>query len=135
MAREYAATTKVTVTKTRQDIENIVLKYGAAQFLTGIEQDRAVIGFTIEGRQIRFVLPLGDLGSEQKQKARWRSLFLVVKAKLEAVAAGISTFENEFMANIVMPDGRLVSDHAAPMIAKAYENGAIAPLLPDFSDQ
>jgi len=58
---------------------------------------------------------------------------LVIKAKLEAVESGISVFEDEFMANIVMPDGRTVSEHVRPRIATAYESGEMPPLLPDYS--
>ena len=35
---------------------------------------------------------------------------LVIKAKLEAVEAGVTTFEQEFLANMVLPDKTTVSD-------------------------
>lgn len=55
------------------------------------------------------------------------------KAKLEAVESGISVFEDEFMANIVLPGGRTVSDEVRPKIAIAYSTGGPANLLPDYS--
>lgn len=61
-------------------------------------------------------------------------LLLVIRAKLEAVESGISVFEDEFLANVVMPDGRTVSQHSRPMIATAYETGRVQPLLPDYSN-
>jgi hypothetical protein len=55
---------------------------------------------------------------------------LVIKAKLEAVASGITTFEDEFLAHIVMPDGQTVATHIKPRIAQAYETGSMQALLP-----
>ena len=70
-----------------------------------------------------------QLLSEQACRSRWRALALAVKAKLEAVAIGITTFEDEFMAHIVMPDGLTVGEHVRPRIASAYESGQVTPLL------
>ena len=55
---------------------------------------------------------------------------MIVKAKLEAVASGVSILDDEFMAHIVMPDGRTVSEHVRPRIAEAYESGDTPALLP-----
>lgn len=70
---------------------------------------------------------------EQACRQRWRALALVIKAKLEAVESGISVFEDEFMANIVLPGGRTVSEEVRPRIAAMYEGGPVQPLLPDYS--
>jgi hypothetical protein len=56
-------------------------------------------------------------------------------AKLEAVEAGISVFDDEFLAHIVMPDGRTVAGHVRPQLALAYETGRVGPLLPDYSER
>lgn len=53
----------------------------------------------------------------QATRSRWRSLYLVVKAKLEAVDAGISTVEREFLADVLLPGGVTVGekvDHDYP---------------------
>lgn len=52
------------------------------------------------------------------------------KISVEAVESGITTFEDEFMAHIVMPDGQTVASHVKPAIASAYESGTMTPLLP-----
>lgn len=150
----YAAKTDVSSAKSKAEIESTVERYGAQQFISGWDLDgRALVGFTMEGRQVRFLLQLPDQRDqeythssrgprtpdaaraqwEQACRQRWRALALVIKAKLEAVESGIAVFEDEFMANIVMPDGRLVSDHVRPRIATAYETGNMPPLLPDYS--
>lgn len=53
-----------------------------------------------------------------------------IKAKLESIESGIETFEDAFLAHIMMPDGATVGEHAKPMIARSYESGTMQPLLP-----
>lgn len=150
----YAAKTDVSSAKSKAEIELTVERYGASQFLSGWDLDgRAVVGFTMEDRQVRFVLQLPDRNSnefthsssgprsadtagthwEQACRQRWRALALVIKAKLEAVESGIAIFEDEFMANIVLPNGRLVGEEIRPAIANAYATGEMPPLLPNYT--
>ncbi len=60
-----------------------------------------------------------------------RTLEDVVKAKLEAVEAGISTLEREFLADIVLPSGQTFGAWAAPQLESAYANGRMPALLPE----
>lgn len=152
----YAKDTDVSVEKSRSEIERLIIRYGATStaFMNG--PGRAMIAFEAKSRRIVFELPLPNQNDErfthavvgrsktptlrtperamavweQACRQRWRALALVIKAKLEAVEAGISQFEDEFMANIVMPDGQTVSQHVRPKIALAYESGNMVPLLP-----
>jgi hypothetical protein len=57
----------------------------------------------------------------------------VIKAKLEAVAAGITIFEDEFLAHIVLPGGQTVAETIRENIAIAYREKRVQPLLPDYS--
>ena len=57
---------------------------------------------------------------DQACRQKLRALLLVVKAKLEAVAAGISTLETGFLANIVLPDNTTAGDWMLPQIEQAY---------------
>lgn len=147
----YAANTDVSAAKSRAEIETTLSRYGADQFMYGWAEGRAVIGFRMEGRFVRFEMPMPDAndeaftltptGRDRSQKAqedaydqavrqRWRALLLVIKAKLEAVEAEITTFEEEFLAHIVMPDGSTVGATAVPAIAEAYRTGKFPQLLP-----
>lgn len=54
---------------------------------------------------------------EQQNRSRWRVLFLVIKAKLEAVEAGVSIFEDEFLSFIVTSSGRTVGEILLPRLA------------------
>ncbi len=147
----YAEKTSVSTEKSRAEIERTLQKYGADQFMYGWDQERAIVGFRMAGRQIKFLLPMpnkldrqfthtarGKLRNkettykewEQACRQKWRALFLVIKAKLEAVEAGIAIFEDEFMANIVLPNGGTVSEFMLPQITHAYEQGDMPKLLP-----
>lgn len=149
---KYASKTEVSSARTRADIEDILIRYGASGFGYVRQNDKAMIAFAMQNRQIRFILPLpnpndreythtpsrGTLRSpdsqreayEQAERQRWRALALVIKAKLEAVECGISEFEREFLGNIVLPDGRTAGDFMIPQIEQAYENGKMPYLLP-----
>jgi hypothetical protein len=148
MPGKYAAKTEVGSDKSRLEIERVLRRYGAGQFAYATDESRALIAFTMGGRQIRFVLqlpikseyrhtPTGIVRSvnsqqeawEQACRQRWRALNLVIKAKLEAVECGISVMEDEFMANIVLPDGRTVSQFMLPQINEAYRIGQPPRLL------
>lgn len=148
----YAEKTSVSVSKTKADIEDLIQKEGAGQFVSGYKENMAVIGFSLANRQIRFVLPLPDKQEqkfwftperrtkrsekqayeawEQACRSRWRALYLIIKAKLEAVESGISTIEREFLYDIVLPDGKTVGEFMAPQIETAYKTGEMPPLLP-----
>ncbi len=154
---QYAAATEVTSSRSRDEIERTLQRYGADEFPCGWKEADAIVGFRMQGRQIRFILPLparsakefteytsrGKLWArtndaalklyEQAVRHRWRALALVIKAKLEAVESGISIFEDEFMANIVLPGGRMVGEEVRPAIAAAYATGRVTNLLPDYS--
>ncbi len=153
----YAEGTKVSSADSRAEIERTLTRYGADGFMYGWEGRQALVAFRIGGRQVRFILTMPDpkadefcsymRGSvrfdrephiatekwEQGCRQRWRALALVIKAKLEAVESEISCLEDEFMANIVMPDGRTVGDTVRPSIELAYQTGTMQPMLPDYT--
>ena len=150
MSGTYAANTDVSSEKSRNEIERILHKYGADEFGYMTGSGVARIQFSKDGRIVRFTLPLPDRNSreftktplgrdrsstqaalayEQAVRQRWRALALVVKAKLEAVEAGISVFEEEFLANILLPGGKTVYEATKDGIETAYLTGAPAPLI------
>jgi hypothetical protein len=153
MAARYATGTDVSTDRSRSEIERTVRRYGAAEFAYGWNAGRAVVGFTANGRSVRFVLPMPDpaeprftltptgkrrvpSAAEAEYEAAvrqiWRVFALVIKAKLEAVESGLVEFEQEFLAHIVLPGGQTVGDTIGEKIAQAYETGAVPPLLPDY---
>jgi hypothetical protein len=148
--RRYAQETTVSVDKSKAEIEKLLVRYGATSFVSGFKPTHAIVAFEMIGRQIRFTLPLPQITDEEVthdsagrsrpsgslastldkiSRSRFRALLLSIKAKLESVSIGITTFEEEFLSNIVMPDGRTVGQHTLPLIAASYESGKVVPLL------
>jgi hypothetical protein len=147
----FAKGTDVSVAKSRAEIERLIQRYGATATAFMNEQHRAIVCFEASHRRVMFELKLpslddkkflrdgrGTLRTPQKRydvweqacRERWRALALVIKAKLEAVETGITTFEDEFLAHIVMPDGQTVATHIKPRIAEAYDGGKMLALMP-----
>lgn len=147
----FAQGTTVAVEKSRAEIEKLITKYGASEFSSGWMGSQAAIQFKASGRRVRFVLQLPDqewardqiMNSKRpryyyresipvsaiaplvdgEHRRRWRCLLLAIKAKLEVVESGIATFDEEFLAHIVIDD-RTVYDR----IREAQGGGR--PLLP-----
>ena len=150
MAR-FAEGTTVSVEKSRAEIEKLISRYGATSTAFMNAPGRSVVCFEASGRRIMFELKLPDIAEtrfqkdgrgspmgpakkmekwEQACRQSWRALALVIKAKLEAVETGITSFEDEFLAHIVMPDGQTVATHIKPRIAEAYAGGQMLALMP-----
>lgn len=146
----YAENTAVSSEKSRAEIERTLTRYGATAFGYGWQNNSAVIMFEVRGRRIKFTLPLPDKQGdsirltptgmvrgdrareeayEQAVRQRWRALVLCIKAKLEAVEAGIVEFSDEFMAHVVLPDGQTVGEWAKPQLELAYRSGKMPPML------
>jgi len=125
----YAERTKIPPNRTRQQIEDLMRRRGADQFYSGSNLDSAILVFRLQGRHFRFVLPLGQKMPEQKIRARWRALFLAIKARLESIDAGITTLEEAFLPETVLPDRHTVAEVMAPQIEAAYQSGTMPPLL------
>lgn len=150
---KYAADTKVAPDRSRAEIERTLQRYGATGFMYGWNGGRAMIGFEAHSRRVRFELPLPDESEfttvnagargtrdrsdtarknahEQAVRQRWRALALAIKAKLEAVDSKIVSFEDEFLAHIVLPDNTTVGQFLKPQIQRSYDSGTMPPLLP-----
>jgi hypothetical protein len=133
----YAEYTKVPIEKTKIEIEQTLKRYGADRFMYFTEVGKAVIVFEVKDRRLRFDLPIAVGESEKDKKEarrKWRALFLCIKAKLESVASGIETFEEAFLAHVVMHDGMTVYQHTQGRIEIAYKGGEIPALLPGPSN-
>lgn len=124
----YAADTKVPVSRSRAEIERLLERYGADAFGYGQDGTIAAVTFRLDGRMMRVVIEVPD--DPKFQRARWRSLVLIVKAKLEAVAAGIETVDQAWMPYILLPDGSTVGQHMTAQIEQTYTDGQMPPLLP-----
>ena len=148
----YASQTSVSVERSKAEIERTLQRYGASQFIYGWDQEEAVIGFVVsedeQRRQVRFKVKVPEQSQffrtttgqkrsrasaekawEQAQRQRWRALLLVIKAKLEAIEAGIATFEDEFLAYTMLPSGETVGEWISPQLDKVYSKGVMPGTL------
>lgn len=67
-------------------------------------------------------------------RRRWRALALGIKGKLETVATGIQTFEEEFLANIVLPNKQTVAEWLEPQLTAQYKGGKMPRMLEYVGD-
>ena len=147
--RRYAQSTFVPIDRTKAEIERTLMRFGASHFAYGFGDNRATIVFQFNGKRLRFNLsmpkkenfstsPTGRKRSdvaiverawEQASRQSWRALALSIKAKLVAVTDGISVFEDEFLAWVVMPDGKTVGEHVLPQVEAVYQGGKMPKAL------
>ena len=144
----YAAQTRVPISKTKTDIEDLLSKHGANGFGYVTEGNRALVAFNMAGRRVQIMLVMPSIDDyartprnarrtqaaqqsawEQVCRQRWRALVLIIRAKLETVESGITALESEFLANIVLPDGETVGQRLAPQVDEAYATGRMPPML------
>ena len=134
----YASGTSVPVERSKAELDRLLAKAGADQRMIGSDDAGgfAFCVFALDKRRVRLRVPLPKRDErrfthdtrctwkrrtaaqalqrwEQGCRERWRGLVLLVKAKLEAIAIGISTAEREFLADTFLPDGRTVHEALA----------------------
>lgn len=143
MATNYVRGASITCAASRAEIQEMLTEYGATGFRTGSEGGRTIIAFTADRRRFRFLYeppgspePAGaSRGSEpprslprpksheELSRRYWHKLSMLIRVKLDAVGAGIATFEEEFLAYMVLPGGETVAQSVRPGIARAYATG------------
>lgn len=133
----YAEQTRVPVHQSRMEIERLLDRHKAQQFGTATDYSRleARVQFRLHDRIVRFIIALPDkkkLGEGERyaraERQKWRALLLVIKAKLESVENAIETFEQAFLANVVLPNDKTVSEIVSPWIAESYKSSHVKAL-------
>jgi len=144
----YAEGTTVDFEKSIAEIITLIKRAGAKRIGQEESEEHFLIQFAIHDRLIRFTLPLPGIDSmpskdgrgsalnpgQRREKLaaahrqRGRALLLVIKAKLESVESGIETFEQAFLANVVMADNRTVYERVAEPIALEYQTQQVQAL-------
>ena len=134
---KFAERTKVPVSQSRAEIQKLIERYGATEFVFGFDQDRSMFQFSMKGFRARIEVPLpqrvryeSDAKYEQRGLSRWRAVVLVLKAKLESIENEIERFEQAFMPYLVLPNGGTVGEFMVPQIERAYATQEMPPMLP-----
>lgn len=134
----YAQTSVIEVERSKADIEFVLKKYNATQFAIGTKGGQSVIVFELEGRKVRMDIPLPDKKEDrfwhtpmrgdrrngaaahkayrQGERAIWRQIYLLIKAKLEAIENKVKTVDEMFLPDLVMKDGKTFKEVAIPAI-------------------
>lgn len=149
----YAATTQVPVERTKAELDRVLGRAGATAIVSGSDTTSGIafVQFMAQGRGVRLVLrfkpgsdrefthdPSGKKRTPEKAwdcwqqhtRTRWRQLLLIVKAKIEAVECGVATFEEEFLAQMVLPDQTTLGEALLPALDDIRSRGLVSTLLP-----
>ena len=140
----YAETTTVPFEKSVAEIIGLLRKAGADQIGQMESRVSFTLQFTLADRMVRFTVHFPDAAAikkmtgprqeeakvgEQWRRQRGRALLLVIKAKLESVESGVETFEQAFLPNVVLADGRTVYEAVREPIAVEYKTGTPTVML------
>lgn len=150
MPGEYAKDTTVPAGRSFEEIKKTLLRFGADRdSLTYAERGRRVaIQFRAGNREVLLEMVLPDRESfapdrygrrrvetaidrdwEQASRQRWRTLAAGIKAKLALIDDGISSFDREFLSDILLPSGRTVGQTIGPDLDEAVATGEIPSLI------
>ncbi len=115
MAR-YAKNTTVPVARSKQKIEELLVSYGIEESFSGRSPRGDGIGWKYKGKVYKMNVPIPPRDGktekqyEQELRQRWRILFMSMKMKFEEIDAGVISFEDQFLAQMCLPDGSTVAD-------------------------
>ncbi len=154
--RRYADGTTVPVERTKTEIETLLRRHGATGFATAWNEEQGLTIFQcqIKKRMIKFEVRDPDPAPfvkktrgygnrtddqiaksvDQELRRRWRARLLITKAKLEMIESGDTTFDAEFMADIMLPDGTTMGEAFAPQINQMYMDGKAPRMLAEMPD-
>jgi len=114
---KYAKNTTVPITRTKIQIQDLLISWGIEEFFFGTSPRGDGIGFKYEGKVYKHNVSmppnkniLSDRQYEQKVRQRWRILYMSLKMKLEEIDDGGISFEDQFLAMMCLPDGSTVGE-------------------------
>lgn len=131
MARRFAEDTSVPTGRTQGEIKDRLRQAGADQIAVFESDDRSAVAFRLSAAMYRVTIPIeaGAKDRAQEERRAWRLMGLLIKSKLEAVREGATTVEREFLADMLLYDGRTVSEWAEPQIEAARIDGRMPKQL------
>ncbi len=114
---KYAKNTSVPVARSKQKIEELLVSYGIEEYFSGRSPRGDGIGWKYKGKVYKKSVPTPnheDYSTEnqyqQALRQRWRILYMTLKMKFEEIADGGISFEDQFLAQMSLPDGSTVAD-------------------------
>ena len=128
--RTYAQDTNVSVDKSTADVKKMLKALGADRIAVIESSDGNFLAFQHGSVAYKLTQPKLDIprkSEEQCDRAAWRAIVLLVKAKKVAIDQGITTLEREFFSDTMLPDGTVLGDHHKAIVGHNYTDGP--PLL------
>lgn len=119
MNTNYVRGASITPAASQSEIQQMLLASGATGLRWSREDGRAAISFRAGPRRFRIVLALPHTAEglpprgtpyaasrtpQDLARQRWRQLSLLIRAKLDAVDSGITTFDQEFLGYMLDPE-------------------------------
>lgn len=136
--RRYAEKTSVPIDRSRVEVERVLERYGCSRFGIMNESDgSALLYFEHGDRSFQFAVKVPLKGKfryesdwEAERRRRWRVMVLTLKANLEAVASGLVTFEEIFLAHVVIPgSAKTLGQVLLPKLDALYAGQSLPALL------
>jgi len=153
--KPFAEGTSVSVDASVQELKKMLEKYGIEEYLTHQKKNQTIVAFKLHGRGFRFTVPMPDPEAKrfvyvpgstyrkrtaaQQEEAykkevarRWRVLVMEIKARLVAIDEGWAAFEEQFLDETLLPDGRTVKEWVNSEFTQVQLEGKLpnVPLLP-----
>lgn len=144
---EYAKGTVVPVSRSEAEIRRVLARYlkktdGIAIATKG---ERVLWQFEVEGVPVRLDFALApksdgafwhnrrsrDTMYEAYRRQCWRVMLLIVKGRLEEMAATGLSAAHAFLPYVALPGGGTVGDLAPDVLGRALERGEMPRLLPE----
>jgi len=153
---QYAQGTDVSVGRSIGELERLVAKHGATGFGYGTddEQGYSQVVFRISDRLIRFRVAKPDVADFRRtptnrprsladarrfamteERRLWRSLVLVIKALLVAVADGVIDLSEAFMPYMLLPSGQTIGEWTGPQLDDIYATNRMPTILPGAAER
>jgi len=113
---KYAKNTTVPVARSKQKLDELFESYGIEESFSGRSPRGDGIGFKYQGKVYKMNVPTPSKDGktekqyDQEMRQRWRILYMSTKMKFEEIDAGVKTFEDQFLAQMCLPDGSTVAD-------------------------
>jgi hypothetical protein len=146
---KYAEGTEVPVERSKAEIEKLIARYGGDLISFGWRSEQvAVLGFRWRERLFKFDIKMPDpkdvqrtarniqrtqaqvkAALDQETRRRWRVLLIRLKVKFETVESEWELFEEEFLPNMLLPDGKTVAHWMVPQLEQAYTTGQMPKQL------
>ena len=146
----YAKGTAVPISKSRDEIERTIERFGATQYVWMRDDERnlVTVAFRREGIAYRITVTMPSIADfrltpnhrvrsvsgmksehDKETRRRFRALGLYLKAILEAIETGIIDARTALVGHMLLPSGETVAEYAEGEIVRSLASGEAPRLM------